>query len=357
MKKNEILKGYSENVASFLSNHVAIGTSKTTINNYKSRLSYFFDFLAENLPDEEADILIDASIIRCYRDFLISTGRKPGTVKQYLVELHIFFSFTCDPDMCCCPITEILPDGTCKNPVNDRLYPKYPKADTPYTHILNDSDLLKLWKNEIPGNNPTLKSTWARNYAIIILLIDSKIRNNELLSLRLCDVNFERNEITILSGKGGKYRVVTVSEITTTALKIYLKSGLRPSYCTEKDFLFGTEAKKGVMSGGKDAQKGERWHKGTAQWLSQLVDRHVKNVTGKTGFRTHSLRHAGAVLDLNSGERIERIQAELGHSSVKTTEIYTSRLRSVSSTLSAENVKKVRDVAAKQNERILEGIA
>ena len=351
----ELLQRFDMNVQDFLANHAAIGTAVTTITNYRLRLGYFRAFLAAMFANDgenaEKQVIV-ACDVKKWRDSMLAEGRKPGTVRQYLVELKVFFNYVCDPDMGCEPITEKNPDGSYRNPVSDRLYPRITEADRMYDHVMSDDALEILWKNQCPKGNPRIAETWARNYAIVVLLLDSKIRNAELLSLKLSDVDFSRREIKIRRGKGNKFRMVSISEISLSAIRLYLASGIRPDYVTDDDYLFGTEAAKGTFGNGNAGEK-QKWHRGTTQWLSQLVERHVRNVTGQEGFRTHSLRHAGAALDLNAGERLERIQAELGHSSVRTTERYTDRLRSVSDAYRSEEIIQKRNEWAEFNNNLL----
>lgn len=354
-----LIERFDANVRNFIENHKMIGTAETTVRNYALRLRYFRDFLLSVLiPAALAEGIektyISACDIKKWRDTLLHDGLKAGTVRQYMIELKVYFNYVIDPDMACDAITEGNQDGTHRNPVNDRLYPKVAAENAqPYHHVMTDDTMEKLWVNRCPAGNIRMKETWERNYAIVVLLLDSKIRNAELLSLTLSDVDFDRRELEIRRGKGNKDRIVTLSEISLTAIRLYLASGLRPAYCTENDYLFGTEAAKGEFATGGNARAGEKWHKGTSQWLSQLVERHVRNITGQEGFRTHSLRHAGSALDLNAGECLERIQAELGHASVVTTERYTDRLRSVANTYRAKEVKKQRDMWAEFNNNLL----
>ncbi len=359
MTKKELIKAYTANVNLFIADHKAAGTSETTTTNYSRRLAYFRDFLEKYAFDPCAEISgIDTAMIRAYRDDLSGTGLKAGTVRQYLVELKAFFEVVIDPALGYSPITPRI-EGRRINPVSSRMFPKITQADRQYDKVLIEADLKKLWENKCPAGNAAMAATWARNYAIVMLLLDSKIRNAELLNLRLEDVDFGRGELLVRRGKGGKVRYVTLTEISLTAIELYLASGMRPDHLSDSDYLFGTEAVKGIKpgEGGGNARKGAEWHKGTSQWLSQLVERHVRNITGKAGFRTHSMRHAGAALDLNSGERLERIQAELGHSSVRTTEIYTDRLKSVSRTLELKEAIKKRDEYAELNKEKLLALA
>lgn len=331
---------FDKAVAAYLSDAANKGVSQKTLRNYTSRLSYFREYLEAEHSGEFSSPTVDT--VRSWRDNLLSKGLSPTTVKQYLVELRAFFEFATDPELHTNPYYK-------KNPVSKKLFPLIGQENKkPYDKILTNADLQKLW-----ANRPNTRSkTWARNYAIITLLLDGKIRNAELLDMKLKDIDFEYKEAVIRKGKGDKYRVVTLTDISLSAIKLYLKSGARPDYCTEDDYLFGTTA--AHTFGGRSKGETERWHKGSSQWLSDLVETHVKNVTGKSGFRTHSMRHNGAVIDLNNGSSMERIQSELGHSSITTTELYAGRLQPVRHAREMQEVIAVRDEWAKKNMKALE---
>lgn len=334
----EVIKNFEQAVQVYLTEQTAIGLSEKTLQNYSKRLRRFKDFWIATDPKANPT----PEDIRAYRDILLAEGLSKSTVKQYLVELKGFFEFTSDVEF---GFFE-------KNPVSKRMYPKITNADDKiYDKILDAEDLKKLWKNECPKG--ISKKTWARDYAITTLLLDSKMRNGEVLNMKLSDIDFEYKEIVIPRGKGGKKRWVSVSDITITAIQLYLKCGIRPDYCTDDDVVFGTTAAHLFGKGRREIE----WHKGTQQWLSQLVERHVALVTGKHGFMSHSLRHNGAILDLNTGTRLERLQAELGHSSVTTTEIYSGRLQSVRRTRDYYEVANVRDECARENMEKLQALA
>ena len=317
----EYVTKFEQAMNDYISNLQAIGTSEKTTTNYKKRLSAFLEFWKTTSPECDPSV----ADVRAWRDHLLNAGLKASSVKQYLCELSYFFSALSDGAL----------DGERvynSNPVSHRLYPKVEKR--PYDRLMSDEDVAKLWKNEVQSKRRG--DLWARNYAIVVLLLTSEIRNAELLNLTLNDIDLNYGEITIERGKGGKFRVVDIPEIAVTAIQLYLASGIRPNDATENDVLFGTCAD-------ENGHNTASWHRGSSQWLSSIVERHVKAVTGVPNIRTHDLRHLGARLDLNAGLRAEALQSKLGHSSITTTQIYSDRLMQRRGRESAQAVYAERD--------------
>lgn len=335
---------YSAACDDYINEIVHKGVSNSTVVAYSKAINYFKESKAKNSGWETEPSITD---VRKFRDNLLDSGTSAKSVRYYLKILKGFFDFCCD---------EELGDSKyfSKNPVLEKVYPivkQSEKAKT-YDKVLSANDIKLLWKN----NRTFASENWERNYAIITLLLDGKIRNAELLDLKLSDVHFSTeeepfNDLLVRHGKGDKARYVTLNEISVSALKLYLASGQRPENLSDDDYLFGTTAEH--KFGGKKSGC-EAWHRGTSQWLSQLVERHVRAVTGKAGFRSHSMRHNGAIMELNSGVSMERIQAELGHSSIATTEIYAGRLLPTRRAKDMSDVFAVRDEWARKNNEMLE---
>ena len=326
---NKFVEKFHKLTENYLNEMKYTGRSQQTCNNYKKRLKYFEDFWSQGNPTSDPT----REDIRAWRDYELQRGISPATVKQYMIELAAFFNYCVDDEI------------YAENPVTKRMFPKQARDEhKPYDKLLDCESIAKLWENNRKGK------FWPRNYAIVVLLLDGKIRNAELLDMKLSDIDFEYKEVVIPKGKGNKFRVVTLSDISITAINLYLLSGVRPADCSDDDYLFGT-----TSGGGFGGERwGHGWHRGTTAWLSSIVERHVKNVTGESGFRTHSLRHNGSMLELNSGVSLERLQAELGHSSVTTTEIYAGKLGSRRHQREFKTAILARDYWAEKNKELLE---
>ncbi len=140
-----------------------------------------------------------------------------------------------------------------------------------------------------------------KHVCIIKLLYGCGLRLSELLHLKISDINSERMLVHIKNSKGNKDRAVMLSPVLLEDLRNYFKA-YHP-----KVYLFEGQ------SGGMYSEKS--------------VQTVVKVAATKAGIQKtvtpHTLRHSFATHLLENGTDIRYIQQLLGHSSVKTTEIYT----------------------------------
>lgn len=147
-----------------------------------------------------------------------------------------------------------------------------------------------------------IASTPNRKHACIIkMLYGCGLRLNELLHLKLSDINSERMLVHVRNSNGNKDRVVMLAPALLEDLRNYFKA-YHP-----KVYLFEGQ------SGGMYSEKS--------------VQNIVKTAAAKAGITKqvtpHVLRHSFATHLLENGTDIRYIQQLLGHGSVKTTEIYT----------------------------------
>lgn len=339
---NPIVK-FDEAKVAYLRNLRFRGKSDCTLTNYESRLDNFKAFWAAQHNGAPSEDPTHADVT-AWRDSLFEAGRKPSTILQYLVELGAFFGTMQDPIF-----GEHLTYAS--NPVSKQLYPTVKKR--PYDQILTDDEVKKLLPNRCPEAH--MKSTWPRNYAIIALLLSTKLRNAEVLDLRLCDLDFENAELSVNHGKGDKFRITEFPPFAQSAVLLYLVSGLRPATLPDTAPLFGTTADNTFGCNARAIASGaEKWHRGSSQWLSSLVERHVKSLTGVSNVRTHDLRHVGARLELNAGASLEYLQSELGHENMSTTQIYAGKLQTKRGRASAQEVFAQMNQVAAQNMRLYE---
>jgi integrase/recombinase XerD len=147
-----------------------------------------------------------------------------------------------------------------------------------------------------------------RDRALMETLYSTGMRRLELANLKLYDLDTERGTVAIRQGKGKKDRVIPIGERAAAWVEKYIRES-RPVLVTEPDdhTLFLSNA-------------GEPF---SLDHLSNLVRTHVDaSGIGKRG-ACHMFRHVCATLMLENGADIRYIQQMLGHSDLKTTQIYT----------------------------------
>ena len=137
---------------------------------------------------------------------------------------------------------------------------------------------------------------------MLSLMYSCGLRRSELLNLKLTDIDSNRNLIIIRQAKGKKDRIVPLSSKILEMLRNYYVA-YKP-----KSWLF-----EGQIENTKYDERS----------LSNVLKQALAKTKIKKPVSLHWLRHSYATHLLESGTDLRYIQELLGHSSSKTTEIYT----------------------------------
>jgi integrase/recombinase XerD len=187
-----------------------------------------------------------------------------------------------------------------------------PKLGRPLPKLLSEKqvgDLVAPAVDRITGALSTDPKT-LRLALLIELLYGSGLRVSELVGLPLSALGRDAH-ILAVRGKGGKDRLVPVSEPARAALAAYLA-------------VRGSFAAAGANSPWLFPSRTSRVGYLTRQRLAQLL----KERAGAAGLdrakvSPHVLRHAFATHLLDHGADLRAVQKMLGHADIATTEIYT----------------------------------
>ena len=140
-----------------------------------------------------------------------------------------------------------------------------------------------------------------KHHSILLLIYSAGLRRSELIDLKVSDIDSERMVINITGAKGKKDRISLLSKNILQILRKYYKE-----YKPQKYLFEGA-------NGGK--------------YSPTSVAKILKKAAIKAGINKnvtpHMLRHSFATHLLEQGTDLRYIQELLGHSSSKTTEIYT----------------------------------
>lgn len=271
------------------------GRSLKTIENYNRYLKSFLGFLKKDSPSDITD-----SAVKEYRLWLnrqsIGNNRATGqtlsrkTQNYYLIAIRAFLKYLARQEIKTLPAERI----------------ELAKVSERQLDLITQGELERLLKST---NGDELKDL--RDKAILELLFSTGLRVSELCSLT-SDIDLSSDELSI-RGKGGKVRVVFLSDSAKSAVRNYQKNRRDMS-----DALFvqiGKKNKEGIQ-------------KSSFEPLSRRsVERMVKYRAIKSGISKkvtpHVLRHMFATDLLGNGADLRSVQILLGHANIGTTQIYT----------------------------------
>ncbi len=261
--------------------------SPKTIENYAR---YLERFLAWSKTSQPAAITADS--VRNYRLYLnrIDPPLKKITQAYHLIALRNFLKYLAKRD-----IKTLTADKIELAPAGDRQI-----------DFLENEEVERLL-DAASGNS--LKTL--RDKAMLELLFSTGLRVSELCSLNRELVNLKRGEFAV-KGKGGKIRVVFLSEPARRALENYLAKRKDVD-----DALFVRNAK----------NQSSNDKKSDLRLTPRSIQRLVKYYAAKAGIvkniHPHTLRHSFATDLLRNGADLRSVQELLGHANVTTTQIYT----------------------------------
>jgi site-specific recombinase XerD len=187
------------------------------------------------------------------------------------------------------------------DPAAKLVVPKRPKK-LPQT--LSDSQIDYLLHKWVPYYLKRDEFLVARDKALVKVLVMTGLRRAELASLNVGDVSLEGRAIAVRSGKGDRDRTVIIPKNVVPELKVLTD---------------GREYDEPLFVG-----KGGNRLKPNA--INEMFTRKVSKQLGRR-VTPHQCRHAFATYLVNRGTPLHQVQAQLGHTSLATTQIYLHATR------------------------------
>lgn len=142
-----------------------------------------------------------------------------------------------------------------------------------------------------------------KHQLMVCFMYSSGLRVSELINMKVKDLNLDKNFGFVRNGKGGKDRLITLSNNLIPAIKKVIKD----EKLSEADYLF----------------KSNRGRKYSIRTLQKIIDKSAKSCGIKRKIHPHTLRHSFATHLIENGYDVTNVQALLGHKSPETTLIYT----------------------------------
>lgn len=264
------------------------GLAKNSLEAYETDLTDFAGFLTARNENAE-HIGIDG--LRLYVQGLADAGLKPATAARRLSALRQFFRF-------------LLQDGIRRDDPAALL--DAPKRARPLPKLLSEDDVDRLLLAARTLRDDPAEA--ARLTALLEVLYASGLRVSELVGLRWPPFG-DDPRFLVIRGKGGKERLVPLSEPARQAIEDY--AGWRAEFITGKTspWLFPSRGESGHL---------------TRQRFGQLLkDLAVAAGIDPAKVSPHVLRHAFASHLLAHGADLRAVQKMLGHADISTTQIYT----------------------------------
>ncbi len=275
------------------------GASKNTVYNYRLDLTAFFCFVGK-CPAEKAmalndPLLITEDGIRAYIKYLYNRKLKETTQARKISAIREFCRFLYSE--------KIRPDDPSLNiesPKSAKALPKYLTEEEINCLIDHIDDVM-----------PDGKSLMVR--LMFEILYASGLRVSEMLSLKIDSVDCGKGIINVIGGKGNKNRIVPINETTCELFNRY--KNIRDGFVTQirdNNWLFPSKGKSGHVT-----------RDGFFKIMKKIAA--AASIPEKR-VSPHVLRHSFASHLLKNDADLRSIQVMLGHSDIKTTQIYTHLL-------------------------------
>ena len=246
------------------------GRAVKTVENYDRYLKRFFLFAKISEPKN-----ISEDLIRKYRLYLNRANLDKPTQNYYVIALRMFLKYLS------------------KRNIESLDAEKIELAKLPQRELdlLSTEDLERLL-DAPKGTSAKI----LRDKAILEMFFSTGLRISELCALKIDDINIKRGEFSV-RGKGGKVRVVFLSDRAKKAILAYLE---KRSDVDEKK-LFPM----------------------TPRSIQRMLKKYAINAGITKKVTPHVLRHAFATDLLQNGADLRSVQVMLGHANISTTQIYT----------------------------------
>lgn len=269
--------------------------SPNTLISYMNDVKQFASFLSEqyNLTLESPDHIqsLTSKHIRSWIVELVEKDTLPSSIKRKLSALKTYFK------------TLQLKNVLKTNPADKISTPKIPERLPKFVPEKGINNMLENthgeFSDDYSGNLDRL---------IIEMLYNTGLRRQELINIKIADINFVKRELKVL-GKGNKERILPLSTDMIYMMEKFLtlQNDFFSAHPNKRDYLFVTE-------------KGEPLY---ANYVYRITKKYLSLCSTVEKKSPHVLRHSFATHLSNRGAKLNDIKELLGHSSLASTQVYT----------------------------------
>lgn len=268
--------------------------SSNTITSYINDVNQFVAFLQSEYDfkiEEENDLKsINTKQVRSWVLNLVEKDQKASSIKRKVSSLKTFFK-------------TLQINGIIKNNPADKI--STPKIPERLPKFVSEKSLARLYDNKKELFEESYEGKL--QFVLIELLYGTGMRRDELLNIRISDINWAKKELKIL-GKGNKERILPLGKEIINLLNDFIVD--RNAIIKENKeipFLFITS-------------KGEKLY---PNYVYRTVKKYLSLCSTVEKKSPHILRHSFATHLSNNGAKLNDIKELLGHSSLASTQIYT----------------------------------
>lgn len=260
--------------------------SKHTVTAYKKDLEDFSRFCDLEYDLRSVDS-VSYAIIRSWIVLLVDSGVTNRSINRKMASLKAYYKF-------------LMQTGTIQSTpfAKHKALKIVQKIAMPFS-----SDEMQKLLSEIPFED---NFEGVRDKLIIELLYATGIRRDELINLKIKNVQFTPDTIKVL-GKRNKERIIPLIPKVSSLIQEYLIMRNNLDSIKDKDYLF-------LLKSG---------YKIYDSLVYRVINHYFSIVTSKEKKSPHILRHTFATHLLNQGADLNAVKELLGHASLSSTQVYT----------------------------------
>ncbi|MGL2966468.1 tyrosine-type recombinase/integrase [Flavobacterium sp. XGLA_31] len=261
--------------------------SQHTVLAYLNDLESFEVFLSHAFDDNRLNS-VNYNQIRAWIVSLSDDGISNASINRKISSLKSFYKFLLKTKQI--EVSPLLKHKALKAPKKLQI----PFSEKELDLVLNQIH----YTNDFDG---------LRDKLVVDLFYTTGIRRVELIGLKVQDVDLSNNTLKVL-GKRNKERIIPILPVVVPQIKKYLSERAQLQCLTDTAYFF-------LLSKGVKLNN---------SFVYRLINYYFSNVSEKVKKSPHILRHTFATHLLNNGADINSVKELLGHSSLASTQVYTS---------------------------------
>lgn len=257
---------------------------RKTLKAYRIDLRQYFEYICVDEPDKEK---IEEYVTHLHKSY------KQKTVKRKIASIKAFYNYLEE--------TEIIAESPFR-----KIKVKFKETVT-LPRIIPREEIEKLLNHMyqcLNENDKASRKFMLRDVAVIEVFFATGARVYEISNIRDDSINLNTGLIRLM-GKGGKERYVQISN--TSILEVLKKYYDENEQSIKKSGYFFVN---------------NRESRYTEQSIRLMLKKYTKQVGIERNITPHMFRHSFATYLIEEGVDVSCVQQILGHSSIKTTQIY-----------------------------------